>query len=280
MIVRLQAVMITGFHHNLLSEKGGKYMKIISISNIKGGVGKSTTASVLAVGLVERGYRILLIDSDPQTNLTMCFIQEQADEKPSLYHVYSNGEAIDNVKVEVKDNLDLVIGDFELCNADLQFAKAGRLKMLQKAIRNINTKYDFIIIDTPPNLGILSLNAFIASDYMVVPMSADSFSLKGVRLLKQTLDDVADETEKELPVAGILLTRYNNRTKVSKLLEKSLNSVAALLDTELFKSRIRQAVVLQESQIAREDLFSYAANAKVTEDYNGFIDEFLERVGE
>lgn len=254
-------------------------MKIVSISNIKGGVGKTTTAAVLAVGLAEKGYRVLLIDSDPQANLTMCFIQEQADEKPSLYHVYSNGETIDNVKVEVKDNLDLVIGDFELCNADLQFVKAGRLKMLQKAIRNINTKYDFIIIDTPPNLGILSLNAFIASDYMVVPMSADSFSLKGVRLLKETLDDVADETEKELPVAGILLTRYNNRTNVSKLLENSLNSAAELLGTKVFESRIRQAVVLQESQIAREDLFSYAVNAKVTEDYRGFIDEFLERTG-
>ena len=141
--------------------------------------------------------------------------------------------------------------------------------MLKKAIKNIDGEYDFVIIDTPPNLGILSLNAFISSDYVVVPMSADSFSLKGVRLLKQTLDDVTDETEKELPVAGILLTRYNSRTNVSKLLEKSLNSAATLLDTELFRNRIRQAVVLQESQIAKEDLFSYAPNAKVTEDYRG-----------
>ena len=254
-------------------------MRIISISNIKGGVGKTTTAAVLAAGLAEKDYRVLLIDSDPQTNLSICFMQEQTDESPSLYHVYSDKKSIDEIKVTVKNNLDLVVGDFELCNADLQFTKAGRLKMLLKAIRNINTKYDFIIIDTPPNLGILSLNAFIASDYVVVPMSADSFSMKGVRLLKQTLDDVIDEIEKELPVAGILLTRYNSRTNVSKLLEKSLNSAAALLDTELFKSRIRQAVVLQESQIAREDLFTYAANARVTEDYNGFIDEFLERVG-
>lgn len=254
-------------------------MKIISISNIKGGVGKTTTASVLAMGLVERGYRVLLIDSDPQTNLTMCFLQEQAEDKPSLYHVYSNGEAIDDVKVAVKDNLDLIVGDFELCSADIQFTKAGRLKMLKKAIRDINGKYDFVIIDTPPNLGVLSLNAFLASDYVIVPMSADSFSLKGVRLLKETLDDVEDETEEELPVAGILLTRYNSRTNVSKLLEKSLNSAARLLDTELFKNRIRQAVVLQESQVAKEDLFSYVPNAKVSEDYKGFIDEFLERVG-
>lgn len=254
-------------------------MKIVSISNIKGGVGKTTTAAVLAVGLAEKGYRVLLIDSDPQTNLTMCFLQEQTDELPSLYDIYGDGESIDDVKVPVRDNMDLVIGDFELCNADMQFTKAGRLKMLKKAIKSIDTEYDFIVIDTPPNLGILSLNAFIASNYVLVPMTVDSFSLKGVRLLKETLGDVKDETEKELPVAGILLTRYNSRTNVSKLLEKSLNSAATLLDTELFKSRIRQAVVLQESQIAKEDLFSYSPNAKVAEDYKGFIDEFLERVG-
>lgn len=254
-------------------------MRVISISNIKGGVGKTTTAAVLAVGLAEKGYRVLLIDSDPQTNLTMCFLKEQTDELSSLYHIYSNGEFIDDVKVSVKDNLDLVVGGFELCNADMQFTKAGRLKMLKKAIKNIDTEYDFIVIDTPPNLGILSLNAFLTSDCILVPMAADTFSLKGVRLLKEILEDVIEETERELSVIGILLTRYNSRTKVSKLLENSLNSAAALLDTELFKSRIRQAVVVQESQIAKEDLFSYAPNARVLEDYKIFIDEFLERTG-
>ena len=141
-------------------------MKIISISNIKGGVGKTTTAAVFAVGLAEKGYSVLLIDSDPQTNLSICFMQEQTDESPSLYHIYNEKKGIDEIKIAVKDNLDLVVGDFELCNADLQFTKAGRLKMLKKAIRNINTKYDFIIVDTPPNLGILTLNAFISRFFL------------------------------------------------------------------------------------------------------------------
>ena len=103
-------------------------MKVVSISNIKGGVGKTTTAVVLAVGLIERGYRVLLIDSGSQTNLTMCFLREHPDGLPSLYHIYSAREAVDDVKVAVKDNLDLVVGDFGLCNADIQFTKAGRLK--------------------------------------------------------------------------------------------------------------------------------------------------------
>lgn len=182
------------------------------------------------------------------------------------------------VKTSIKENLDLIIGDFELCNADMQFLKAGRLKMLRKAIKSIKSDYDFIVIDTPPNLGILSLNAFLVSDYIIVPMAADSFSLKGVRLLKQTLDEVTEETEKAVSVTGLLLTKYTNRTNVSKLLEKSINSAAELLGTKVFSSRIRQATVLQESQVAKVDLLEYAPKAPVTLDYQAFIDEFLERI--
>lgn len=134
-------------------------MKVISISNVKGGVGKTSTAAVLAAGLTKKGYNVLMIDSDPQTNLTMCFMPEPEDETPSLYHVYAEGKSIDEVKINIKLSLDLVIGDFELCNADMQFLKAGRLKMLQKAFKSLKDNYDFVVIDTPPNLGILSLNA-------------------------------------------------------------------------------------------------------------------------
>ena len=253
-------------------------MKVISVSNVKGGVGKTTTAAVLAAGLTERGKKVLVIDSDPQTNLTMCFIPEPPDGTPSLYHVYAEGKTLDEVKTTIKLNLDLVIGDFELCNADMQFLKAGRLKMLRKAFKNLQSNWDFVVIDTPPNLGILSLNAFLVSDFIVVPMAADSFSLKGVRLLKQALDEVAEEAEKEIAVAGLLLTKYTDRTNVSKLLEKSVNLAAELLNTKVFESRIRQATVLQESQIAKIDLIEYAPKAPVTADYQAFIDELLERI--
>ncbi len=253
-------------------------MKIISVSNVKGGVGKTSTAAILSAGLAKKGYHVLMIDSDPQTNLTMCFLPEPPDETPSIYHVYAEGMSLDTVRTSIKENLDLVIGDFELCNADMQFLKAGRLKMLQKAIKNMDSEYDFIVIDTPPNLGILSLNAFLVSDHLIVPMAADSFSLKGVRLLKQTLDEVSEETESAVSIVGLLLTKYTNRTNVSKLLEKSISSAAELLDTKVFKSRIRQATVLQESQIAKIDLLEYAPKAPVTLDYQAFIEELLERI--
>ena len=253
-------------------------MKIISVSNIKGGVGKSSTVATLAAGLSQKGYRVLMVDSDPQTNLTMCFLPEQPDEAPSLYHIYGNGRKIEDVRTVINDRLDLIAGDFSLCNADMEFLKAGRLKMLAKAFKELRTDYDFIIIDTPPNLGILSLNALIASECVIVPVAVDTFSLKGVRLLKQTLDDVEEETGRGLPVTGILLTRYNSRTNVSKLLETSMHSAAELLGTTVFNSRIRQAVVMQESQIAKEDLFTYAPKSQVAEDYREFVNEVIERV--
>ena len=254
-------------------------MKVISISNIKGGVAKTTTAANLAAGLNNRGYKVLMIDSDPQMNLTTCFTQEPEEGTPSLYTFYDEGAKIDDIKVGIRDGLDLVLGDFELCSADMEFfKKAGSLKMLSKGIKSIKDDYDFIVLDSPPNLGFLSLNNFMISDGIVTPMAADSFSLRAVRLLKRTLEEVADEAGREVPVAGILLTRYSNRTNVSKLLEESLEDAAKLLNTTLFESRIRQATVVQESQIAKMDLFEYAPKAPVTKDYEAFIDELLERI--
>ena len=254
-------------------------MRVISVSNIKGGVAKTTTAATLAAGLHKRGFKVLMVDSDPQMNLTMCFTQEPDDDTPSLYNLYNEGASIDDIKVSVKDGLDLIVGDFELCSADMEFfKKAGSLKLLSKALKNTKEAYDYVILDTPPNLGFLSLNAFMISDCIVTPMAADSFSLRAIRLLKRTLEEVADEAEKEIPVAGILLTRYSDRTNVAKALEESVKTAAELLNTTTFKSRIRQATVVQESQIVKMDIFEYAPKAPVTKDYDDFIDELLERM--
>ena len=254
-------------------------MVTLSISNIKGGVAKTTTAATLAAGLHKRGKRVLMIDSDPQTNLSMCFTEEPQDGDPSLYSIYSAGAKIDDIKIEVKPGLDLVVGDFSLCSADMEFlGKVGSLKLLGKAIKESNGNYDYVIIDTPPNLGFLSLNSFMTSDYIVTPMAADSFSLKAIRLLKKTIDDVAEDVGKDIPVAGILLTRYTDRTNVAKILEENVNAAAKLLNTSVFESRVRQATVVQESQLVKMDLFEYAPKAPVTKDYEAFINELLKRI--
>lgn len=254
-------------------------MVTLSISNIKGGVAKTTTAATIAAGLHKRGKRVLMIDSDPQTNLSMCFTEEPQDGDPSLYSIYSAGAKIDDIKIEVKPGLDLVVGDFSLCSADMEFlGKVGSLKLLGKAIKESKGNYDYVIIDTPPNLGFLSLNSFMTSDYIVTPMAADSFSLKAIRLLKKTIDDVAEDVGKDIPVAGILLTRYTDRTNIAKILEENVNAAAKLLNTSVFESRVRQATVVQESQLVKMDLFEYAPKAPVTKDYEAFINELLKRI--
>ena len=158
------------------------------------------------------------------------------------------------------------------------FKRAGSLKILSRILKKESGNYDYVIIDTPPNLGFLSLNSFMASDFIVTPLAADSFSLKAIRLLKNTLDEVREESDRQIPVAGMLLTKYSHRTNVSKLLEKSIEEASKLLDTSLFKTRIRQATVVQESQIAKLNLFEDAPKAPVTKDYDEFIAEFLERI--
>ena len=256
-------------------------MVTLSISNIKGGVAKTTTAATLAAGLHKRGNRVLMIDSDPQTNLSMCFTEEPQDGEPSLYSIYSAGAKIDDIKIEVKPGLDLVVGDFSLCSADMEFlGKVGSLKLLGRAIKESKGNYDYVIIDTPPNLGFLSLDAFMTSDYIVTPMAADSFSLKAIRLLKKTVDEVAQDAGKDIPVAGILLTRYTDRTNVAKILEENVKAAANLLNTTVFESRVRQATVVQESQLVKMDLFEYAPKAPVTKDYDAFINELLKRIEE
>ncbi len=256
-------------------------MVTLSVSNIKGGVAKTTTAATLAAGLHKRGNRVLMIDSDPQTNLSMCFTTEPEEGDPSLYSIYSTGAKIDDVKIEIKPGLDLIVGDFSLCSSDMEFlGKVGSLKLLGKAIQKSQGNYDYVIIDTPPNLGFLSLNAFMTSDYIITPMAADSFSLKAIRLLNETIHDVSDDIGREIPVAGILLTRYTDRTNVAKILESNVQAAADLLNTTVFESRIRQATVVQESQLVKMDLFEYAPKAPVTKDYDAFIDELLKRIEE
>lgn len=254
---------------------------VISISNIKGGVAKTTTAATLAAGLHKRGKKVLLIDSDPQMNLTLCFTSEPNDDAPSLYNIYKYREKISDVKMEIKPGLDLVAGDFALSTADLDYLTVMKqYSLLNKSLKECKDDYDYIIIDTPPNMGFLSVNAFVSSDYIITPMATDLFSLKAIRLLKHTIDMVAEEEEKELHVIGVLLTRYAERTTVAKILEDNVNAAADLLDTSLFESRIRQAVVIQECQLAKMDIFEYAPKAPVAKDYDEFIDEFLERVSE
>ena len=150
---------------------------------------------------------------------------------------------------------------------------------MRRALEQVKDQYDYAIFDTPPNLGILTLNALIASDYVISPMASEKFSLKAIRLLKRAIDAAHDENE-VLEVIGILVTKYKERTILARYLNKNLLDAADLLDTTLFESRIREAEAIPQSQYISESIFDYAPKADVTKDYKAFVKEFMNRVGD
>lgn len=265
--------------------------KVVICSNIKGGVAKTTTAATLGAGLVQKGYKVLFVDADPQSNLTMCFMPEPDEGSNTLYKVFAgevvekNGKEVTRevpiaeVKVTIKPGMDIVPGDFSLCSADLEFlGEINSMSMLKDALEEEKEQYDFIIIDTPPNVGILTMNAFIAGDIIITPMAADSFSLRAIQLLRKTIDKVMLKANPHLSVAGVLLTKHNERLNSAKSLSATIDMAADLLDTTVYNTTIRQAAVVLESQLYRKDLYDFAPKAPVTQDYGKFVEEFLERL--
>ncbi len=249
-------------------------MQIISVINQKGGVGKSTTAYALASGLSIRGYKVLLIDSDPQSNVTYITTKERPIN--DLYSVY-NGADISDAITEVNPNLYLIGGNETLASADIVYTDTGREYKLKKAIEQLQGNYDYIIIDTPPSLGILTINALTASTGAIVPAQADIFSIQGLTQLYDTIKVVREYTNPNLKILGILRTRHNPRTILSSDTSEMLEELASKIDTKVYKTYIRESVAIKESQAIRQSLFEYAPTNNAVVDYINFIDEVLEK---
>lgn len=245
---------------------------IISVTNQKGGVGKTTTAQSLGAGLTAKKFKVLLIDLDPQGNLSYS-IGADAD-KQTIYEVLKKDVDVSDV-IQKTSSADIIPANILLSGAELEFTKTGREYLLDEILSKLTTIYDYIIIDTPPALSVLTINAFTASDKLIIPMGADMFSLQGIGQLKSTIDQVKRYCNKKLEVEGILLTKHNPRTILSKDLTDVVNNVAKQLNTKVFKSFIRSSVSIQEAQTQQTNIIDYAPTATAQSDYLKFIDEFL-----
>lgn len=247
--------------------------KIISIANQKGGVGKTTTATAIASGLNLLGYKTLLVDTDPQGNATDTY-QATQENTSTIYDVFT-GAATAAESIQATAQGDIIAGDLNMSAADMQFAMQGREYILKKALHPIQKKYDYIIIDTPPALGVITINAFTAAHALIVPMFADRYSLKGISQLSDTINTVKEYSNPALVVDGILLTRYNDRTVLGRDIKEIIGEMAKILKTKVFSTTIRQSVSLQESQTQQESIFTYAPNSTTGVDYKTFISEYL-----
>ena len=246
-------------------------MEIITVTNQKGGVGKTTTAQHLAIGLKNRGYKVLLVDSDQQGNLTYTL---NCDYYASIYHVIT-GSIPAKDAIFHSSQCDIIAGDINLSKAEKELVDTGREYFLKDALEPIKNEYDYIVIDTPPTLGILTINALTCSDSVIIPAQADIFSLQGFGQLNNLINQVKKYTNPNLKIKGVLLTKYNDRTILNRQLRQKVKDISSKIDSRIFDSTIREATSIREAQTSRTNIFAYDPKSKIAKDYNAFIDEFL-----
>ena len=245
-------------------------MQTIAIGNRRGGTGKTVTAFALAAGLRRKGYKVLLIDLDSQTNLTYDTAAEIG--KYSSMDLLTGAAAAERCIV----NGDIIPAEPALAGADLLLTGKGKELKLRTALKPISKKYDFAILDLPPALGMITTNALTAADKLIIPAQAEIHSLQGIGLLYRVFTSIKESTNPDLTLDGILLTRYNGRSILSQDMKESLENMAAEIGTRVYSTPIRECVAIKESQAMRTDIFEYAPRSNAAKDYAAFIEEFLE----
>lgn len=251
-------------------------MHIISIANQKGGVSKTTTVQALTTLLNKQNKKTLAIDLDPQGNLSFA-MKANLDETPTIYNVLK-GEISAVDILQKTESGDILPANILLSRADTEFTSTGREYILKEAIQEISKQYEYIIIDCPPALSILTINAFATSNYIIIPCIADVFSLQGMSQLSNTIQGVKKYCNVNLKVAGILLTRFNKRTKLGNHIQGILDSTTKSMNTILFDTCIRNSVSIQESQYQRKNIIGHEQKSNATLDYINFLKELEETI--
>ena len=247
---------------------------IVSVANQKGGVGKSTTAHAMGAALRKPKTRILFIDLDSQGNLTYAM---GGKTSPALLNMLLGRLGAEQAIQKVPGG-DLIPSCPSLSGADLLLNMTGKEYRLKEALAPIQASYDWIVIDTPPSLGVLTVNALTASDWLVIPAQADVYSLQGIAQLGKTIDAVRQYCNKDLIIKGILLTRYNRRSVLSKDMAAMIEETAKALGTKLFSTKIRENVALKEAQARQLDTFTYSRKSNGSMDYMKFAIELTREV--
>ena len=247
--------------------------KIISIANQKGGVGKTTTAINMSTILAKRGKKVLFIDADPQGNGTSGSGVNK-EQKFSIYDVLIEDIEVENTlqKTQVK-NLDLCPSNMNLAGAEVQLVSMeDREYRLKTKLNNIRDKYDFIIIDCPPSLGLITLNAFTASNSVLIPVQCEYYALEGLGQLLNTVELVRKHMNKDFKVEGALLTMYDARTNLSNQVVKE---VKRYFEDKVYKNVIPRNVKLSEAPSYGMPITLYDPRSKGAKSYEKFTREFL-----
>ena len=250
---------------------------VLSITNQKGGVGKTTTSINLAAALALKKKKTLLIDLDPQSNASMAFLDSR-EVQMSMYDVFAEHPAeISKVAMPTKDEF-LFVAPAKLALARLEQQLSGQFDApfkLKDALAHVLKDYDFIIIDTPPALGILTVNALVASTHLLVPIQAAYFAIEGTDDLLETYGRIRSRPNPDLKVLGVVITLFDKRTNISR---DTHEQIRATFGDALFKTRISKNVRLEESPAYKETIFTFAPKSSGAEEYKKLAQEVLQRV--
>ena len=247
-------------------------LKVIAFANQKGGVAKTTTTLNLAVAFAEAGHRVLAVDMDPQGNLTMSQGIDPDTVEKSMYHVLVDGMPIRDVIR--KREIDVACASIDLAGAEIAMSmKIGRERSLEKALKAVRDDYDFVCIDTPPSLGLLTINALTAADKVIVPVQCEYLSMRGLIQLQNTLSMIREELNPDVEIEGILPTLVDTRTVHAK---EAIEILEENFGDRVFATRIRKTIRFAEAPVKGTSVLKYDPDGSAAESYRELAKEVLE----
>lgn len=243
--------------------------KIVSLSNHKGGVAKTTSTINLGAGLAQLGKRVLLVDLDPQANLTQSL--GIANPTATVYDAIRGLKGL--VPIKVTDQLDVIASTLDLSGAEIELSsETGREYILKDVLEPIAGSYDFVLIDCPPSLGLLTLNALTASDQILIPSQAQFLATQGLVKLLEVVEKIQKRLNKSLKITGVFMTQYDSR----KILNRDVaESIKQHFKGRVLQTQIRDNVALAEAPAQGMDIFRYAPKSNGAQDYLTLSEEFL-----
>jgi chromosome partitioning protein len=259
--------------------EGSSLTCVLSIANQKGGVGKTTTSINLAAALALKKKKTLLIDLDPQSNATIAFFDAK-DIQTTMFDIFAEHAVPMSAVIRPTKDENLFVAPARLALARLEQQLSGQFDApfkLKDAIAPILKDYEFIVLDTPPALGILTVNALVASSHLLVPIQAAYFAIEGTDDLLETYGRIRSRPNPDLKVLGVVITLFDKRTNISR---DTHEQIRATFGNALFKTRISKNVRLEESPAYKETIFAYAPKSSGAEEYKKLAQEVIQRVQE
>lgn len=244
--------------------------KIIAIANHKGGVGKTTTTAALGTLFAHRGLRVLLVDLDAQANLTTSLMQQEP--KRTIYDALRLREELPIFPID--ERLDIVPSSLELASVEMELAAMmSREYFIKDLLEAVAPRYDYVLLDCPPSLGLLSINAFVAADELLIPLTAETLPFKGLKTITDSVKMLRRRLNPQLKIGGVLITRWNGR-KLNRAIEDALRENLGEL---VYRTKIRENITVAEAPLQVQSIASYAPQSNGAKDYGELADEILSR---